>query len=109
MEITNQVRGYAFFLNVIRGQQSDPFCRSCNAFVKTLAAVREDMEAFERQNAGAISALPSDPVRLFNDAKAGIASLRAPEQPQGQKKAGNCKLPEGVCFLKSSLALLQRI
>jgi hypothetical protein len=109
MDIGNQFRGYAFFLSVIRGQQADPFCRSCNSFVKTLAAVREGLEAFERQNAGAVNALSPELVRLFSEARAGIAALRAPDQPQGQKKAGNCKLPEGVCFLKTSLALLQKI
>jgi len=109
MDIGNQVRGYAFFLSVLKGQQADPFCRSCNSFVKTLAALRDSRQAFERENAGAIGALPADLARLFAEASAAIAALQAPEQPAGQKKAGNCKLPEGVCFLKTSLALLQKI
>jgi hypothetical protein len=109
MDIGNQVRGYAFFLSVLRGEQADPYCRSCNSFVKTLAAARESFDAFASQNADAPGGLPADLARLYAEAKSGLDALRAPDQPVSQKKAGNCRLPEGVCFLKSSFALLQKM
>jgi hypothetical protein len=109
MELSNRVRGYAFLHRALRGQQTDPFCGSCNSFVKVLAAAREGVAELEAQNSAAISALPADLARLFADTKEGLAALQPPEQPVGQKKAGNCRLPEGVCFLKSSLALVQKI
>jgi len=85
-----------------------PRC-TCNSLVSTLAAVRDNLTAFELQHAGEISALPDDFARQFKEAKTGLAGLKLPAEPQGQKKIGNCKLPEGVCFLKSSLALLQKM
>jgi len=109
MEIMNQVRGYAYLFGVLKNQQADPFCRSCNSFVKTLAAVRENLATFEARHAGDIRGLPEDFSRIFSDAKSGIGAMKPPENPLGQKKAGNCKLPEGVCFEKSSLAILLKV
>lgn len=109
MEIMNQARGYAYVAGVLKSQQADPFCRSCNSFVNTLTAVKENLAKFESQHAEGIRNLPGEFSRLFADAKSGIAAMKQPENPVGQKKAGNCKLPEGVCFTKSSLAILQKI
>ena len=107
MVIMNQLRGYAYLLGVLKNQQSDTLCCSCNSFVNTLAAVSENLAAFEAQHAEAN--LPVEFSRLLAYAKDGIAQLRQPENPVRQKKAGNCKLPEGVCFTKSALAILQKI
>ena len=46
---------------------------------------------------------------FFLVARSGINGMQQPVHPVGQKKAGNCRLPEGVCFLKSSLAILQQV
>jgi hypothetical protein len=108
MEIMNLARGYAYLYGVLKNQQADPFCHSCNSFINTLTAVKENLEKFETQHGGEIKKLPGEFSRLFADAKSGLAAMNQPENPQGQKKAGNCKLPEGVCFTKSSLAILQK-
>jgi hypothetical protein len=94
---------------VLKNQQADPFCRSCNSFVNTLTAAREQLAKFESEHAGEVKNLTSEFSILFAGAKAGIAALKQPENPSGQKKAGNCKLPEGVCFIKSSLALMHKV
>lgn len=98
---------------VLRNQQADPFCRSCNSFVNTLTAAIENLVKLKTLHHDEIRNLPGELSRLFADAKSGIATLIAtlkqPENPVGQKKAGNCKLPEGVCFTKSSLAILQKV
>jgi hypothetical protein len=109
MEIMNQARGYAYLFGMLKNQEADTFCRSCNSFLKTLAAVKENMAKFEVQYVEEIKNLPGQFSRLFADAKSGISVMQQPEQPLGQKKAGNCKLPEGVCFTKSALAILQKI
>ena len=109
MEIMNQARGYAYLFGVLKNQQADTFCRSCNSFMNTLAAVKENLAKFEAQHAGEIKDLSGEFSLLFADAKGGIAAMKQPENPAGQKKAGNCKLPEGVCFIKSSLAILQKV
>jgi hypothetical protein len=109
MEIMNQARGYAYLFGVLKNQQADPFCRSCNSFINTLAAVKENLVKFETQHAGEIKNFRGEFFRLFADAKSGIAALKPQENPVGQKKAGNCKLPEGVCFIKLSLAILQKV
>jgi len=109
MEIMNQVRGYSYLFIILKNQPADPFCRSCNAFIKTLAAVREGIEQFECQHGGDIGKMPKEFVELFSNAKNGIMQISQPESPVSQKKAGNCKLPEGVCFMKTSLTMLQKI
>jgi hypothetical protein len=110
MELMNQARGYAYFLGVLKNQQSDPFCRSCSAFANTLAACKENIVKFETENRESLQNLPDARFsRLFAEAKSGITSLKQPENPAGQKKAGNCKMPEGVCFIKTSFAILQKI
>lgn len=109
MEIMNQARGYAYLFGMLRNQQADAFCRSCNSFLTTLAAARENIVRFDAQHGEEIRNLPEPFSRLYADAKSGISMMQQPEQPLRQKKEGNCKLPEGVCFTKSALALLQRI
>lgn len=109
MESMNQARSYSYLFGVLRNQQADPSCRSCNSFMSTLAAVRENLMKFEHQQAAEIRNFSGEAARLFSDAKSGIAAMKQPENPVGQKKAGNCKLPEGVCFTKSSLAILSKV
>ncbi len=109
MEIMNQARSYAYLFGVLKNQQADPFCRSCNSFITTLTAVKENLAKFETQYAGEIKGLSGEFTRVFAAARGGIAAMNKPENPVGQKKAGNCKLPEGVCFTKTSLAILQKI
>ena len=109
MEIMNQARSYAYLFGVLKNQQADPSCRSCNSFVNTVTVARESLAKFETRHEGEIKKLSEEFSRLFADAKSGIAAMKQPENPLGQKKAGNCKLPEGVCFTKTSLSILQKI
>jgi len=109
MILTSHVRGYAYLFNVLRGQQGDLFCGKCKAFVNTVAAARLDLATFEQENAAGIHALPEELLRLLAEAKTASAGLVLIENASGQKKAGNCKLPEGVCFVKSARALLKNV
>ncbi len=109
MNILNHVRAYGFLLGVLKHQQqADPFCGACSAWNNTLNNTREALARLEQEQATELAALP-DASRILAAARAGLAALVGPENPAGQKKAGNCKLPEGVCFIKASLALLQKV
>ncbi len=105
----NLVRAYSFLALVFEGQQRDPFCRICKARVNSAAAVREHIAKFESERGAEAGGLPDELRLLAAEAKSRLAGLALPENAAGQKKAGNCKLPQGVCFVKSSLAILQKI
>jgi len=96
-------------LGVCRNQQEDPFCSTCSAFANTVKAVREGLVAFEAEHADGMTSLSPAFAALLEDARTGLASLRVPANPSGQKKAGNCRLPEGVCFLKASRGIIQKV
>jgi hypothetical protein len=109
MELLNQVRGYRFLLGVFRNQQKDPYCSACSAFANTLKAARENLAKLEAEQGEALKALSSEFGRMIAEARTGLSILQGPADPCGQKKAGNCKLPQGVCFIKASFALVQQI
>jgi hypothetical protein len=109
MELLNQVRGYHFMLGVFRNQQKDPYCIACSAFANTLKAAREDLAKLEAEQGEALKALSPEFGRMMVEVRTGLSTLQGPADPSGQKKAGNCKLPQGVCFIKASFALIQQI
>jgi hypothetical protein len=108
-EPLNQVRGYHFLLGVFRNQLKDPYCGVCSAYANTLKAAREGLAAFEASDADAVGAMAPQFAGMLAETRAGLASLPSPADPSGQKKAGNCKLPQGVCFIKASFSLLQQV
>ena len=90
-------------------QKADLFCGRCKAFANSVAAVRDAMETFERAHSGEIAGLSEELRTALSEAKRTLAELNPPADAVGQKKAGNCKLPQGVCFVKSSKALMDKI
>jgi len=102
MIIANHIRGYAYLFGVLQNQQADPFCSKCKALVNTANAAQQDLANFEREHAD----LPAELRSLLAQAKTARERLVLMENASGQKKAGNCKLPEGVCFVKSARKLL---
>ncbi|NTW60287.1 MAG: hypothetical protein HGA43_14120 [Nitrospirae bacterium] len=105
----NQVRGYHFLLSVFRNQQKDPYCSVCSAFANTLRAARDNFATFESVHNEALKALTPEFGGMLALTRAGLSTLQGPADPSGQKKAGNCKLPQGMCFIKASFALVQQI
>lgn len=105
----NNVRTYFFLAHVFENQQHDPFCRACKARVNSVMATRESLATFENEQSDEIRELPGEFHQLLADTKNILASLILPDKASGQKKAGNCKLPEGVCLVKASLAILQKV
>ncbi len=109
MEPLNKVRGSFFLLGVLRNQQNDPCCSRCSAFANTLQKVREDLAVFETAQEEALREVSPEFRQLLAEARSGFPGLQPPSEPSGQKKAGKCKLPQGSCFIKSSLSLFQNI
>jgi hypothetical protein len=109
MELANDIRYYHFISGVLSRQKADPFCGRCKAFANTVAAVREALKTFEIAHSGEIAALSQELRDLFAEAKRSLAELNPPADAIGQKKAGNCTLPQGVCFVKLSKAIIEKI
>jgi hypothetical protein len=109
MELLNQVRGHHFLLGVFTSRQADPYCGVCSAFANTIKAARENLAALETENADRLRSLSPEFSAMMAETRSGLAAMPSPANPSGQKKAGNCKLPEGVCFIKASFALVQKI
>jgi len=109
MDLSNEIRYHHYISGVLSRQQSDPFCGQCKAFVNSVAAVREEMNTFETAHLREIEALSQELRDLFAEAKKRLAEMNPPADAVGQKKAGNCKLPQGVCFVKLSKAIVEKI
>lgn len=99
----NEARAYSYLAGVFRNQQRDPLCGQCKAFVNSAAALRERLDGFHRDDSAA-RGLPDSLVRQLTEAITIFNSLNLPAGALGQKRAGNCLLPPGVCFIKTSVS-----
>ena len=109
MELLNQVRAYHYLAGVLTNQQRDFFCGQCSAWNNTLNNIREAFQQFEAGHAAELRALSPKAAALLAETRTRLAGLANAADPAGQKKAGNCKLPEGVCFVKVSRGLLEKV
>jgi len=109
MEISNRIRYYHYISGVLANQQSDPLCGICKAFVNSVRIVGKDIEDFELNHAVEMKSLSNEMAGMLSHAKKVLAGLKTIEDATGQKKAGNCKMPEGVCFVKTPKAIIEKI
>jgi hypothetical protein len=109
MELLNQVRAYHYLAGVLTNQQHDLFCHTCSACNNTLNNAREALKQFETEQAAELSNLSPEAKALLTETRSRLAGLVNAADPTGQKKSGNCKLPEGVCFVKASRAILEKV
>lgn len=100
-DTVSSVRAYAYLAGVLQNQQRDRFCGKCKAFVNSVTSVREHIARFENEHGR------SGLDHTFSEAKSSLESIVLPQDVPGQKKAGNCLLPQGACFVKSSLRILE--
>jgi hypothetical protein len=105
MDCITEIRYYHFMAGVLVRQQYDPFCSICKAFTNSVRAVREGLAEVEERRASEISTLPEEHMQLLIVARKAFSGLQPDPDAVGQKKAGNCRLPQGICFVKSSKAL----
>jgi hypothetical protein len=109
MEKINAVRAVCFLAGVLQKQHHDPFCGNCKAWVNSVTAVRGLLSGLDADRPAEIQSLPPGLAALYADARSVLNDLVLPADVPGQKKAGNCHLPPGICFVKSSKALLEKI
>jgi hypothetical protein len=105
MDCVTEIRYYHFMAGVLAQQQQDPFCRRCKAFTNSVRAAREGIAELEERRAPEICTLPEEESLLLTAARKALSGLHPDPDAVGQKKAGNCRLSEGICFVKSSKAL----
>lgn len=96
-------------LGVLENQQKDPFCSNCMSFAKTVESTKDTFIKFEKTCTAEKRELANVLSVLFSHVYKKMSSIELPENPVGQKKAGNCKLPEGVCLPKAALAVHEKI
>jgi len=106
-QLINKIRFYHYMSGVLINQKADPLCSKCKPFVNTAAAMRTDLDEMKKEHSDDIRALSKEMQELLDTAESRITSLEIPEDAEGQKKAGNCHMPKGACFVKSSKALLK--
>ena len=108
-ELINQIRFYNFISGVLYQQQSDPLCSNCKAFANTVKRTKENISELQSVNVEKMHTLPGEILHILEEAKDRIGRIKIFEDVVGQKKAGNCRLNEGVCFIKLSKAILDKI
>lgn len=106
IDLTDQVRFYCYIAGVLENQQEDDLCCKCKAYSNAIAAVREGLAELESGHSREIS---GDMLKLLKQARNRLRMIKVPENAAGQKKAGNCKMPEGICFVKSSKAIMNSL
>ena len=107
--LSNRIRFYHYASGVLITQTEDPLCSKCKALTNTTRAVREGFREFEQKHTGELLDIDDELRLVLAKTSRNLAELISPENAQGQKKAGKCKMPEGVCFIKSSKAILDKI
>jgi len=109
LDISNRIRYYHYISGVLVRQQKDPWCSQCKAFANSICDVKEGMTAFELDRSDDLQHAPAELLNLLNEAGNALAVSTPPVDAKGQKKEGNCKMPEGVCFVKLSKKVIDLI
>jgi len=107
-ELINLIRYYYFMAGVLSQQQADPLCANCKAFANTVIRIKEGMFELESVNLAG-QRLQADYLRMLEESREKINRVKTPADAVGQKKAGNCRMPEGVCFIKFPKTILDKL
>jgi hypothetical protein len=109
MDLLNHVRALHYLVGVLTKQQRDLFCGQCSAWNNTLNTTRDALKQFDAEHAAELHSLSPEVVAFLADTRSCLEGLANVAHPAGQKKAGNCNLPEGVCFVKASRSLREKV
>lgn len=102
-QLVNRIRFFHFISGVLVSQQADPVCGRCKAFANTVRWTREGISGMEAVG------LPGEIPGLLSEAQRRMEDIAVPEDAVGQKRAGNCRMPQGVCFIKIPKSILEKI
>ena len=103
-QLINRIRFFHFISGVLINQSEDPVCGRCKAFANTVRWTREGISTLQGNGE-----IPDQILRLLSDAQRMASGIVVPEDTVGQKKAGNCRMPQGVCFVKASKSILEKL
>ena len=105
-QLIDRIRFYHYISAVLENQVTDPLCSKCKACANSVRAMKEGLKELKSEDP---ASLPPEIKNLFKQAQDRIYAVKTAEAAEGQKTAGNCRLPKGVCFVKSSKALLKAL
>ena len=94
---------------VFETQLADTLCKECKALANSFRDVRNNLNRIKNEQDGTLHTMPKEVKSLYEEAITRIGLLRTPGKTEGQKTAGNCKMPKGVCFVKSSKGILKSL
>ncbi|MDA8169852.1 MAG: hypothetical protein M0Z59_09200 [Nitrospiraceae bacterium] len=101
----NALRALNLVCGVLESQRSDPLCAVCAGFFKTASFAREKFSSISKRP----EAISGEMKTMTGRIESILSSLSADEgQGIKQKKAGACRMPEGVCLTKSAIALFEK-
>ncbi len=102
------LRGISYVFSILSYLQNEPLCGKCNSFVKIFESVQDKFIELEK-SVNKNRDIPKEIRRLLKVSYAFLADLKIPDNPIRQKKSGNCNLPSGLCFAKSSLEFYEKL
>ena len=105
MNTMTALRSYHFIAGLLANQQQDTLCSNCKAFTNTAEKVQQEVMRYTAE----LKDLPEKESIMLADIRMLLNGLHPVPDAVGQKKAGNCKLPQGTCFVKSSRALQEKL
>lgn len=108
-ELINRVRYYSYMAGLLEGQERDPLCCICKAFSNTADRMKTEFHKLQSEHATEIGAFSEVPRQMISDTGSRLQNLTISQDTAGQKKSGNCFMPKGVCFIKSSKYVLDTI
>jgi hypothetical protein len=109
MGTDNKIRYLHYMAGVLSAQKSDPLCTACKAYTNTFRRIRDELALTAETLQYGQRPVSAGVTELLARAEKLLEGIEVRENTTGQKKAGNCRMPEGVCFVKSSKALIERI
>lgn len=108
-DLINRIRFFHFISGLLANQQADPLCANCKAFANTARWTMEVMSGEEIRSAQERGKLPDQILGLLSEARRISSGIKVSEDSVGQKKAGNCRMPPGVCFVKIPKSIVEKI
>ena len=108
-QMINRIRFFHFISGVLANRGADPFCAQCKAFANTVKWTREGMSGEDIRSAQEKGELPDEILELLSEAQRISSAIKVSEDSVGQKKAGNCAMPPGVCFVKIPKSIMEKI
>lgn len=103
-EAVNRLRTLYYLAGILHNQQHDPLCSGCIAFSRSVEAVRERVGEAE----AVIAAAPVEFSAAASRIHEMLGGITVAGNPVGQKRAGCCMMPQGVCFPKYAMAFLEK-